>query len=129
MVYFAGSLSAYKFGIGVLKLCLDRGLNLQTNTPALEIARNDQEAAWTVRTARGSVVAKKVVVATNGYTAHLVPQFQGVIVPLRGQITAHRPGTAMPASGSLPTTYSFIYEKGYEYMVPRPEGLSTLETS
>ena len=31
--YFAGSLSAYDFTIGVLKLCLEKGLNLQTNTP------------------------------------------------------------------------------------------------
>ena len=120
--YFAGSLSAYKFGIGVLKLCLERGLNLQTNTPALEISKSDGEATWGVRTARGSVTAKKVVLATNGYTAHLVPELQGVIVPLRGQITAQRPGKSMPFSGSLPTTYSFIYERGYEYMVPRPIG-------
>jgi glycine/D-amino acid oxidase-like deaminating enzyme len=28
----------------------------------------------------------------------------------------------MPFGGSLPTTYSFIYPGGYDYMVPRPAG-------
>ncbi|KXX75395.1 D-amino acid dehydrogenase [Madurella mycetomatis] len=105
--YFGGSLSAYAFGIGVLKLCLGKGLNLQTGTPVVEL---------------GVVRARRVVLATNGYTAAIAPRFQGVVVPLRGQVTAQRPGKGMPFGGCLPTTYSFIYEKGYEYMVTRPEG-------
>lgn len=118
--YFAGSLSAYKLVIGVLKLALERSLNLQTNTPALELIKRP-DGSWDVQTPQGIITAKRVVLATNGYTAHLWKRFQGVIVPLRGQITAHRPGSAMPAEG-LPTTYSFIYDKGYEYMIPRPPG-------
>ncbi|KAK3945709.1 putative fad dependent oxidoreductase [Diplogelasinospora grovesii] len=120
--YFAGSLSAYKFGIGVLKLCLQLGLNLQTNTAATAALLKDGDG-WVVQTPRGSITAKKVVLATNGYTARLLPEmFQGVIVPLRGQIQAHRPGSGMPEKGCLPTTYSFIYPQGYEYMIPRPKG-------
>jgi glycine/D-amino acid oxidase-like deaminating enzyme len=118
--YEAGSLSAYKFVIGVLKLCLKLDLKLFTNTPVLALAKSSS-GIWTVETAKGIVKAKKVVLATNGYTAFLAPQFQGSIVPLRGQITAHRPGSNMPAAG-LPTTYSFIYTNGYEYMIPRPPG-------
>ncbi|KAK0644277.1 FAD dependent oxidoreductase [Cercophora newfieldiana] len=119
--YFAGSLSAYKFGIGVLKLCLEKGLNLQTRTAAVGLER-DGEGRWIVQTPRGKIVARRVVLATNGYTAALVKEFQGVIVPMRGQITAHRPGKTVPKAGCLPTTYSFIYEKGYEYMISRPAG-------
>ncbi|MCJ1308153.1 hypothetical protein MMC25_001805 [Agyrium rufum] len=59
--------------------------------------------------------------ATNGYTAKLWPALQGVIVPLRGHATAHRPGSGLPKEG-LPRTYSFIYEDGYEYMVSRRPG-------
>jgi glycine/D-amino acid oxidase-like deaminating enzyme len=118
--YEAGSLSAYKFVIGVLKLCLQRGLELYTNTPVLKLDRGG-DGIWNVETNKGVVKAKRVVLATNGYTAYLCPKFQGAIVPLRGQITAHRPGTAMPESG-LPTTYSFIYANGYEYMIPRRPG-------
>ncbi|ROT42528.1 FAD dependent oxidoreductase [Sodiomyces alkalinus F11] len=125
--YEAGSISAYRFTIGVLKLCLERGLNLQTFTPATRISAmeeaDDEGHRWVVETPRGSIVAKEVVLATNGYTAAVEPRFQGVIVPLRGQITAHRPGSGMPKEG-LQATYSFIYRDGYEYMVPKAERTS-----
>lgn len=120
--YFAGSLSAYRFTLGVLGMCLEKGLNLQTGTPATGLERDGASGKWTVRTPRGDVVADRVVLATNGYSAALVPEFQGVVVPMRGQITAQRPGRRLPFGGSLPTTYSFIYDKGYEYMVSRPRG-------
>lgn len=121
--YAAGSISAYKLGVGVLRCAIKRGLNLQTNTPATEVVQSDDSGGggvWKVCTPRGSILAKKVVLATNGYTAHLWKPFQGAVVPLRGQITAHRPGVNMPAGG-LPGTYSFIYDTGYEYMIPRPQ--------
>ncbi|KAK4248036.1 FAD dependent oxidoreductase [Corynascus novoguineensis] len=134
--YFAGSLSAYKFAIGVLKLCLGKGLNLQTGTPVTELRRGERKGyleeadndptsssfLWEVRTARGTVMARRVVLATNGYTAAVWKPFQGVVVPLRGQIAAQRPGRSMPRDGCLGTTYSFIYKGGYEYMISRPEG-------
>ncbi|KAK2597895.1 hypothetical protein N8I77_012648 [Diaporthe amygdali] len=120
--YAAGSISGYKFGIGVLKLALQKGLNLQTNTPAVGLKQcSDGSGRWEVSTPRGQIIAEKVLLATNGYSAYLWKAFQGAIVPLRGQITAHRPGSNMPGDG-LPTTYSFIYENGYEYMIPRPPG-------
>ena len=120
--YEAGSLSAYKFVIGVLGLALEKGLNLQTETPALKIAKaSTGQDKWVIDTPRGNIESDKVILATNGYTAHLYPAFQGVIVPLRGHMTAQRPGSAMPKHG-LRTTYSFIYSDGYEYMIPRPKG-------
>ncbi|OIW24542.1 DAO-domain-containing protein [Coniochaeta ligniaria NRRL 30616] len=100
---------------------LARGLNLQTWTPATGL-RKLEDGRWEVATPRGTVVAGKVVVATNGYTAAILDRFRGVIVPLRGQVTAQRPGSGMPFGGCLPTTYSFIYEGGYEYMATRPSG-------
>lgn len=117
--YEAGSLSAYKFVIGMLELAIARGLNLQTETPALSIRRG--KSGWTIETLRGPINAEKVVLATNGYTAHLYPAAQGIIVPLRGHVTAQRPGRAMPGKG-LPGTYTFTYTNAYEYMIPRPQG-------
>ncbi|KAI0438356.1 FAD dependent oxidoreductase [Xylaria telfairii] len=118
--YEAGSLNAYKFTIGVLKLCLEKGLNLQTNTPVTSVGRSS-DGRYQVETHRGTINARRVVMATNGYTAHLLKRFQGIIVPLRGHVTAQRPGRSMPQDG-LPGTYSFFYEKGYDYMIPRPKG-------
>jgi glycine/D-amino acid oxidase-like deaminating enzyme len=123
VTYEAGSLSAYRLVIGILNLALARGLNLQCNTAATSVCRahlRDQEAVWSVTTPRGVINARKIILATNGYTAHLYPKLQGVIVPLRGFVTAQRPGKAMPAAG-LSNTYSFIYSEGYEYMIPRPQ--------
>ncbi|MCJ1354493.1 MAG: hypothetical protein MMC33_004482 [Icmadophila ericetorum] len=119
VTYAAGSINAYKFVSGVLDLAVKMGLNLQTETPALSIKKIGQ--GWIVETPRGTIEAQRVVLATNGYTAHLYPALQGKIVPLRGEVTAHRPGSSIPKAG-LPTTYSFIYEDGYDYMIPRPRG-------
>lgn len=120
--YAAGSISGYRLVIGVLKLALAQGLNLQTHTPATKVTKSvETPGKWEVLTPRGRIVANKVVLATNGYTAHLWQDFQGSIVPLRGQITAHRPGANL-SEKLLPTTYSFIYDNGYEYMIPRPVG-------
>ncbi|KAK0668460.1 putative Glycine/D-amino acid oxidase [Cercophora samala] len=121
--YEAGGLSAYKFVMGLLKLVEGKGVNVQAETAAAGLERDETTGEWVVKTDRGEVRAGRVVMATNGYTAGLMPEvFQGVVVPLRGQITAHRPGSKMPNKGCLGTTYSFIYERGYEYMITRPEG-------
>jgi glycine/D-amino acid oxidase-like deaminating enzyme len=117
--YEAGSLSAYGFVIGLLKLCLGMGMELYTSTPATKIKKVGGH--WRVQTERGDITARMVVLATNAYTGFLYPKFQKVIVPIRGQITAHRPGGDMPKEG-LQTTYSFVYADGFDYMVPRPKG-------
>ena len=119
--YAAGSMNAYKFGTGILRLAVDKGLDLWTGTPALGIQKPESASTgrWVVRTPKGNVTANRVVLATNGYTAHLYPALQGTIVPLRGHMTAQRPGTKLPA-GTLEATYSFLYDDGYEYMIFRP---------
>ena len=123
--YAAGSLSAYDFTIGVLKLCLQKGLNLQTNTPAESILQKSPSGngriSYTVKTSQGSTTTQNLILATNGYTAELLSMMQGIIVPLHGQVIAQRPGTKMPQTG-LPETYSFVEESGYEYMIARPPG-------
>lgn len=121
--YAAGSLSAYEFGAGVLKLGLAKGLNLQTETAvgAIESGRVEGKTTWSVKTRRGSIETSSLILATNGYTAHLLPQVQGLIVPLQGQVVAQRPGTGLAQTG-LSTTYSLIWETGYEYMITRPPG-------
>ncbi len=117
--YPAGSLSAYRYTIGMLKFCLQKGLNLQTHSP-VSCLKKDTNGDWLVETTRGAITANRVILATNGYTGYLIESLRSVIVPLRGQITAHRPGVDMPKEG-LQTTYSFIYANGYEYMISRPK--------
>lgn len=120
--YRAGSLSAYKLVIGILKLAVEKGLNLQTETPALRLKKHKEDKVrWIVETPRGNTQADKVLLATNGYTAYLYPPLQGIIVPWRGHMTALRPGSLI-SQADHPGTYSFIHEKGFDYMIFRPRG-------
>lgn len=118
LTYHAGSIHAYKFVTGVLKLCIALGMELHTHTPVTNLSKSDNGSSWTVHTSKGSITAQRIVLATNAYTAFLDPRFQSSIVPLRGQIVAMRPGDGMP-EGGLTNTYSFVYREGYDYMVPR----------
>jgi glycine/D-amino acid oxidase-like deaminating enzyme len=123
--YLAGRIHAYYFTTGVLQSCVNRGLQLCANTPVHAIrpsshTQKDSEALWDVFTQYNTITASNVIIASNGYTPYLLNELQRAIVPMRGQITAQRPGSATKLPTPLPTTYSFIYREGYEYMIPRP---------
>ncbi|KAH6883026.1 FAD dependent oxidoreductase [Alternaria rosae] len=123
--YLAGRIHAYRFTTGLLAECVKKGLQLCTNTPVHDIHPSinlDKEngSRWDVCTHHGIFTSKNVIIATNGYTPYIMKELQGAIVPMRGQITAQRPGTSTKLPAPLPTTYSFIYRDGYEYMIPRP---------
>jgi glycine/D-amino acid oxidase-like deaminating enzyme len=97
--YLAGSLSAYQFAVGLLKLALDKGLNLQTNTPVTSIhpSTNDSHnSTWYANTPRGNISTTNLILATNGYTAHLLPEMQGLIVPCTGKSWPKDPASNCP---------------------------------
>ncbi|RYO80317.1 hypothetical protein DL766_005060 [Monosporascus sp. MC13-8B] len=75
----------------------EAGANPQTHTPVSEVSEeSDSKGYFTITTAvRGKVRAKKVVYATNAYTAALLPEFEARIVP-----------------GALK----------YDYLIPRTDG-------
>jgi glycine/D-amino acid oxidase-like deaminating enzyme len=99
-------------------------MELLTSTPVVKLTRNAENGSsggWIAQTTGGIIRAQQVVLATNAYTAFLRDEFRGSIIPLRGQITAQRPGLHMPEAG-LTHTYSFVYNGGYDYMITRPPG-------
>ena len=120
--YMAGRVHAYRFTTGVLAECVKMGLQICTNTPVLEItpSRDVADFLWKISTADDLFIARDVILATNGYTPFLERSLQGRIIPMRGQITAQRPEAKTSLPAPLPTTFSFIYKNGYEYMIPRP---------
>lgn len=67
-----------------------RRLNLQTGTPVLRVQAAG-DGGNVVHTARGAVMAEKVIFATNAYAAALLPRYRGVTTPYKG--------TAAPVSG------------------------------
>ncbi|KAH6631138.1 FAD dependent oxidoreductase [Chaetomium sp. MPI-SDFR-AT-0129] len=124
----AASLWPYKLVASVLERLIARHpaprFNLQTNTPVTSLDRAESGTGWTLTTPRGQITARQVLLATNGYTSHLLPAFSDLIVPVRGQIGAILPPQSTPESTSLTTStsasspaklthsYSFIAEVG-----------------
>lgn len=112
--WHAASLWPYKLVAFVLERLLAAGkFNLQTKTPATGLSSSlspslgahsggdeKQTTLWTVHTPRGSITAPRVLLATNAYTSHLLPQFADLIVPVRGQVSALKPPPP-PSSSSL----------------------------
>lgn len=97
VTYPAHTQNPYLLVCRMLELSLEKGLNLQTNTPAFAVtpvsASHEGTAKWEVQTDRGTVRAKRVVLATNAYTnvLHSGLANTGFLVPSRSQVTAIRP--------------------------------------
>lgn len=117
----AGTVWPYKLVTHLLRRCLEWGANLQTYTPVLTVSGADN-GHWTLDTPRGKITAKKVIVATNGYT--LLPELADKITPAKG--VACR--IAIPADSTKPAphlnnSYSIRYGPGeYDYLISRTDG-------
>lgn len=86
-VFPSSTLWPYKFVAHLLHLCINRyGLNLQTNTPVTAVTSSSR--GWKLETSRGYIETQKVVYASNAFTSTLLPEFEGKIVPVRGQCSA-----------------------------------------
>lgn len=124
--YSAGHVWPYKLILGLLQKAVDAGVNLQTHTPvtAVSDAPDASDGYYTLSTRdRGAVRARKIVYATNGYTAALLPEFANKIVPVRG-LCSHIvvPPHKKPAP-MLPHSYMIRWSPSeYEYLVPRLDG-------
>jgi glycine/D-amino acid oxidase-like deaminating enzyme len=112
----------YRLVAGLLERMLVRWpnrLNVQMHTPVLSLADNSEGNV--LETTRGRVRADKVVLATNAWTAGLLPQFKEAIIPIRGMASHHSP--AVPIHPHLANTYNIRYAgKGVDYLNPRPDG-------
>jgi glycine/D-amino acid oxidase-like deaminating enzyme len=121
----AAKLSPYKLVSWLLERAVkESGLNLQTSTPALSIAPSSTEGKWDVKTARGTITTSQILVATNGYTAHLLPELSTLIVPVRGEMSALKAPTEV-LDTPLEHTYVFVGSVGQDraqddYLVQRP---------
>ncbi|RWA14901.1 hypothetical protein EKO27_g143 [Xylaria grammica] len=129
----ACSLWPYKFVTQLLARAMERNpaLNLQTETPVLDaeyIEKGEDGSPETiVHTSRGSVRAKKVVFATNAYTAGLLPQYEGVVTPYKGTAAHLAPSpTKGPVFPHLSHTYNLEFglndRETVDYLNPRPDG-------
>ncbi|KAJ3768495.1 FAD dependent oxidoreductase [Lentinula raphanica] len=132
----AASLFPYKLVLHLLQLCLSKyGLNLQTHTPVTNVsalthtvpgqpseAATEATTRWIITTPRGQIRANKVVFATNAYTATLLPEFLGNIVPGQGQCAAIVPTPSYSGKGMMDRTCCYSWGKdNFDYLVQRPK--------
>ncbi|KAI0885442.1 FAD dependent oxidoreductase [Annulohypoxylon maeteangense] len=120
--------------------------NLQTNTPVTGLSRAEPPglsspsgskptSIWTVHTPRGTISTSQVLLATNAYTSHLLPQFTPLIVPTQGQISALEPPEkpTVPTDPPLDIKHTFYIEgepdqpfERDDYLVQRPPASASL---
>lgn len=93
----------------------------QQSKKRLLMARQEQPALgpWIITTPRGTIRAKKVVLATNGYTSHLLPSFADLIVPVRGQMSALVPPCSLQDESILSTSFGFLGAGMDDYLIQR----------
>lgn len=121
--FTAGHIWPYKMIMHLLQGAVSKGANLQTNTPVTKISDAPlPDGRWLVTTERGTIAAKKILFATNGYTRDLAPQFTKHIIPVRGICSR----IVVPQGRSppfLPYTYSIRHGPGlFDYLIPRADG-------
>jgi glycine/D-amino acid oxidase-like deaminating enzyme len=97
-----------------------KNLNLQTNTPVIAIpAAPDPDGSWSVTTSRGVIKARKVIMATNAYTAALLPEYHEKIIPYRAICSR----IVAPNAPLLADSYAIRFgPTDFDYLIPRPDG-------
>jgi len=106
----------------LLDIVVRRGVQLHTNTPVHSVHNTD--SANIIDTSRGTLRATKVIFASNGYTAGLLPQYRGAIVPTKSTAShISVPANTPSPPPYLATTYNIRFEPTrVDYMNPRPDG-------
>ncbi|PVH85140.1 FAD dependent oxidoreductase [Cadophora sp. DSE1049] len=109
----------------------EANFNLQTNTAVTHLQKA-ADGSWIVHTPRGMIATKKVLLTTNAYTSHLLPEFSYLIVPVRGEMSSLIPPPTMkPGNDENPP---FEYSYGFigngkqnrhqdDYLIQRPYSL------
>ena len=105
----AGHLHPALYFQGLLKACERRGVTVCGQAAVQSLLRTS--AGWKLATARGEVSAQHVVIATNGYTGNLTPQFQRRVIPLKAYIIATEPLPEDLAKELSPRNRSFVDAK------------------
>lgn len=102
---------------GLAQVALKLGATIHVRSPALSMAH--QNGRWVVKTARGSVTARALVLATNAYTdefaPHLAPDIANEVIPVLSWQMATKPvsdniaKTVIPGRQAVSDTHRELY--------------------
>lgn len=105
-----GDLHPLSYARGLAKAAIAAGASVYSETPALSLTR--EGAQWRITTPRATVLADKVLLATNGFTDDLWPELRRTIVPVFSSIAATAPLPDDVAAEIMPTR-PVLYESGH----------------
>jgi glycine/D-amino acid oxidase-like deaminating enzyme len=102
---------------GLAEVALKLGAIIHARSPAIAMAH--QNGRWSVKTARGSVTARALVLATNAYTGEfetgLAPEIANEVIPVLSWQMATKPlsdtiaKTVIPARQAVSDTHRELY--------------------
>ncbi|KAI9452178.1 FAD dependent oxidoreductase [Lactarius psammicola] len=123
-----GATHPYRTVTSIFKNLLQRypdQVNLFTQTPCTGITPPSTITPhYTIQTPRGAVTARHIIHATNGWTSRLLPGLRGKILPIRGLMSAQRPGTGLSTSTLPPGARAHVFyytPPGYDYLTQLPK--------
>ena len=98
-------------------------VNVHTNTLVHSISSTQTlDGRWVVTTSRGTLQATKIAMATNAYTAALLPEYRDKIIPYRAICSR----IVIPKHKRTPSvwnTYAIRFnEWDFDYLIPRGDG-------
>ncbi|KAL6251668.1 hypothetical protein RBB50_001878 [Rhinocladiella similis] len=122
--FTAGSVWPYKMVTHLLHRRIEADAHLHTNTPVQRIFKNEAEGRWTVKTNRGNILASKLIVASNAYTAALFPEFEEKIIPVKGVVCRISvPKATATRAPHLNNTYALRFNpEHFDYLISRSDG-------
>ena len=97
----SGKLHPALYCKGLLDACRRHGVTLCARTRVTRITR--QPRGFLVRTERGEVAAREVVIATNGYTGDVTPALKRRVLPVASHIIATEELAPELAASLIPT--------------------------
>jgi len=110
----SGGLHPARYVAGLARLARDGGAQLHDRTPAIAIAGR-QAGGFTVKTPRGDIATRDVLLATNGYSDGLVPSIRRRIIPIGSYIIATEPLSADRARSAIPNRRMLFDSKNFLY--------------
>ncbi|RFU32852.1 hypothetical protein B7463_g3524, partial [Scytalidium lignicola] len=121
--YDSGALWPYRLVTSVFQTLITKfpsNLSIETKTAVEKISvTENSHTPFLVQTSRGNIIASHVIHATNAHASSLIPGLRGKLFPVRGQMSAQRPGEQFPKLDGE-RSWSFIGRKGFEYITQRP---------
>ena len=104
-----GQLHPLSYARGLAQAAMAAGARVHGSSPALDMRQ--EEGGWAVTTPTGTVHARHLVLATNGYTDDLLPPLRRTVVPVFSAIVASEPLPAELAARIMPGR-PVLYELG-----------------